>query len=73
MVATTDPAVESLIQTRSHTFVEIDCEIFSIVILLLSKIQEGLLCHLRSMVDTLVTDHESVLVVRVVTLLVSNP
>ena len=31
---TADPGVVSLIQARSHTFVEIDCEIISTVILL---------------------------------------
>ena len=40
---TADPGVASLIPARSHTFVEIDHEIISTVILLLSLIQEGLL------------------------------
>ena len=38
-----DPGVVSLILTWSHTFVEIDHEIFSMVILLLPQIKEGLL------------------------------
>ena len=38
-----DPGVMSLILVRSHTFVEIDHEIFSTVYLLLLLIQEGLL------------------------------
>ena len=37
-----DPGVVSLILARSHTFVEIDREIFSTTILLLLLIQEGL-------------------------------
>ena len=37
-----DPGAVSLILTWSHTFVEIDCEIFSLVILLHPLIQEGL-------------------------------
>ena len=37
-----DPGVVSLIPARSHTFVEIDNEIFSMDILLLPLIQEGL-------------------------------
>ena len=40
---TADPDIVSLIPARSHTFVEIDHEIISIVILLLPLIQEGLL------------------------------
>ena len=36
------PGVMSMIPARSHTFVEIDNEIFSIDILLLPLIQEGL-------------------------------
>ena len=39
----TDQGVMSLIPTRPHTFVLIDHEIFSLVILLLPLIQEGLL------------------------------
>ena len=38
-----DPGVVCLIPARPHTFVEIDHEIFSTVILLLAPIQEGLL------------------------------
>ena len=38
-----DPGVVSLILARPDTFVEIDHEIFSMVILLLLLIQEGLL------------------------------
>ena len=38
-----DPGVMSSIPPQSHTFVEIDHEIFSMVILLLLLIQEGLL------------------------------
>ena len=37
-----DPGVVSLISAWSHTFEEIDHELFSTVILLLSLIQEGL-------------------------------
>ena len=40
---TADPGVASSIPTRSHTFMEIDHEITSTVILLLPLIQEGLL------------------------------
>ena len=40
---TVDPGVASLIPAWSHTFVEIDHEIISTVILLLPLIQEGLL------------------------------
>ena len=40
---TADLGGESLIPARSHTFVEIDHEIISTVILLLLLIQEGLL------------------------------
>ena len=38
-----DPGVKSLIPAQPHTFMEIDHEIFSSVILLLPLIQEGLL------------------------------
>ena len=38
---TADPGVGSLILARSHTFVEIDHEIISMVILLFLLIQEG--------------------------------
>ena len=38
-----DPAITRLIPMRSHTFMEIDHEIISMVILLLLLIQEGLL------------------------------
>ena len=38
-----DPGVMSLIQNWPHNFMEIDCEMFSTVILLLPLIQEGLL------------------------------
>ena len=37
-----DPVVVSLIPARPHTFIEIDCKIFSTVILLVPLIQEGL-------------------------------
>ena len=37
-----DPGVVSLIPVWSHTFIEIDYEIISTVIFLLSPIQEGL-------------------------------
>ena len=40
---TADPGIVSLILAQSHTFVEIDHEIISMVILLLLLIQEGLL------------------------------
>ena len=40
---TADPGVASSITTQSHSFVEIDHEIISAVILLLLLIQEGLL------------------------------
>ena len=40
---TADPGVASLIPAWSHTFVEIDHEIISTVILLFLLIQEGLL------------------------------
>ena len=40
---TADLGVASLIPARSHTFVEIDHEMISMVILLLPLIQEGLL------------------------------
>ena len=40
---TADPEDASLIQARSHTFVELDHKIISTVILLLPLIQEGLL------------------------------
>ena len=39
---TADPGVVSLIPAQYHTFVEIDHEIISMVILLLPLIQEGL-------------------------------
>ena len=38
-----DPVVVSSILACFHTFIEIDCEIFSTVILLFPLIQEGLL------------------------------
>ena len=38
-----DPRVMSLIPARSHTFMEIDHEIFSMVFLILPLIKEGLL------------------------------
>ena len=44
---TADPGVTSLILTLSHTFMEIDCELVSTVILLLPLIQEGLLSVTR--------------------------
>ena len=40
---TADPGVRSLILARSNTFVEIDHEIISTIILLPSLIQEGLM------------------------------
>ena len=43
MCLTADPGVTSLILALSNTFVEIDHEIISTVILLLPLIQEGLL------------------------------
>ena len=44
VVSTTDaPGATILILARSHTFVEIDYEIVSMVILLTQLIQEGLL------------------------------
>ena len=46
---TADPGVASLIPARSHTFVKIDHEIISMVILLLPLIQEGL-CQLQAKV-----------------------
>ena len=39
----TDPVGVSLIPAKPHTFVEIDLELFSMTILLLPLIQEGLL------------------------------
>ena len=47
MCLTADSGVTSLIPERSHTFVEIDDEIISTVILLLWPIQEGLLSVTR--------------------------
>ena len=43
MSQTADHGVLSLIPARSHTYIEIDHEIISMVILLLWLIQEGLL------------------------------
>ena len=43
MCLTADLGVANLIPARSHTFVEIDHELISVVILLLLLIQEGLL------------------------------
>ena len=40
---TADPGITSLIPARSHTFMEFDHEIISMVILLFPLIQEGLL------------------------------
>ena len=40
---TADPGIPNSIPTRFHTFVEIDNEIISTVIILLLLIQEGLL------------------------------
>ena len=48
-----DPGVLSLIVAWSHTFVEVDHEIFSMVILL-PLIQEGLVSVTRRMVNHLV-------------------
>ena len=42
-ILTADPGVASSISARFHTFMEIDHEIISKVILLLPLIQEGLL------------------------------
>ena len=42
MCLTADPVVASLMPLKSHTFVEIDHEIISMVILLTTLIQEGL-------------------------------
>ena len=42
-----DPRVASLTPVRSHALVEIDCEIFSMVILLLPLIQDGLMSVTR--------------------------
>ena len=42
---TADPGVASSIMARPHTFMEIDHEIISMVILLLPLIQEGLFIH----------------------------
>ena len=39
---TADPGIASLIQAWSHTFMEIDREIISTVIILLPRVQEGL-------------------------------
>ena len=39
---TADPGIASSIPARSHTFVEIDNEMISVVILLLPLIQKGL-------------------------------
>ena len=49
---TADPGVGSSIPAWSHTFLEIDCEQISMVILLLPLIQEGLLtcCKLQTKV-----------------------
>ena len=44
---TADPGVASSIPARSQTFVEIDHEIISMVILLLLLIQEGLCTYVR--------------------------
>ena len=62
-----DPGVMSLIQARSHTFVEIDHEkIFSMVILILPLIQEGLLSvtsdveRSGSVVECLIRDRRAV-------------
>ena len=44
---TADPGVGGSVPTLSHTFVEIDHEIVSMVILLLPLIQEGLLSLTR--------------------------
>ena len=41
--STADPGVVCSIMARSHTFKEFDHEIFSMVVLLLQLIQEGLL------------------------------
>ena len=61
VMPTADPGVVSLIPTQSHTFIEIDHEIISTVILLLLLIQEGLLsvtkesmCMIEVLVNRLV-------------------
>ena len=46
---TPDPGVESMIPAQSHSFMEIDHEIISNVILLLPLIQEGLSVTSESM------------------------
>ena len=52
MSPTADPGIVSLIPARSHTFVEIDHQIISTVILLLPLIQEGLLSVTRGSMCT---------------------
>ena len=47
-----DPGVVGLISARPHTFVEIDYEIFSTVILLLPQIQEVLLSVISQYICT---------------------
>ena len=42
-----NPGAISLISARSHTFVEIDCELLSMVILLFPLIQKGLVSVTR--------------------------
>ena len=49
MSLTVDQEAMSLIQVWSHTFVEIDNEIFSTIILLLPRTEEGL-CQLQAKV-----------------------
>ena len=49
---TADPGVASLISAQSYTFVEMDNEIVSTVILLLPLIQEGLLSVTRESMCT---------------------
>ena len=49
---TADPGFPSLVPARSHTFIEIDHEIISTVILLLPVIQEGLLSVTRESMCT---------------------
>ena len=49
MGSESDPGVVSLIPARSHTFVEIDCEIYSVVILSFRWIKIGW-CKLKAKV-----------------------
>ena len=55
---TADPGVASLIRARFHTFVEIDCEIISMVILLPSteSFKKGC-CQLQAYVHKVLVNH----------------